>query len=178
MKIVPNCLSFSRIFLSLILIFVIPLSLAFYVIYIICGLSDIMDGFIARKTETTSILGAKLDSMADMIMTVVLLIVLYPIINPAIEIIIWIISIAIIRLAAMGIALKKYKTFASLHTYGNKITGIVLFIFPILLPFVHTRVLMYIICAVASISAIEELIIQLTSSKLQLNIQSIFEKRV
>ncbi|WP_258280631.1 hypothetical protein [Clostridium sp. CM027] len=77
----------------------------------------------------------------------------------------------------MVIGIKKYKTFASLHTYGNKITGLVLFIFPILLPFVHTTVLMYIICAVVSISAIEELIIQLTSSQLQLNKQSIFENR-
>ncbi|MCB2299230.1 CDP-alcohol phosphatidyltransferase family protein [Clostridium tagluense] len=176
MKSIPNCISFSRIIFSLILIFVTPLSLAFYGIYIICGFSDIMDGFIARKTVTTSILGAKLDSMADMIMTGVLLFVLYPIVNPTTETVIWIISIAIIRLASMVIALKKYKTFASLHTYGNKITGIVLFIFPILLPYVHRTVLMYIICAVASISAIEELLIQLSSSQLNLNKQSIFEK--
>ena len=177
MKAIPNCISFSRIIFSLILIFITPLSIAFYAIYIICGFSDIMDGFIARKTVTTSILGAKLDSMADIIMTGVFLLVFYPIVNPATKIVIWIISIAIIRLASMVIAIKKYKTFASLHTYGNKITGLVLFIFPILLPFVHTTVLMYIICAVASISAIEELIIQLTSSQLQLNKQSIFENR-
>lgn len=176
LKSIPNCISFSRIGFSLILIFVKPLSVVFYAIYIICGLSDIMDGFIARKTMTTSILGAKLDSMADMIMIGVLLLVLYPIINPANEIVLWIISIAIVRLASMAIALKKYKTFASLHTYGNKITGIVLFIFPISLHYFHTTVLIYIICAVASISAIEELIIQLTSSKLELNKQSIFGK--
>lgn len=171
----PNCISFSRIIFSLILLFVKPLSLAFYATYIICGFSDIMDGFIARKTGTTSRLGAKLDSMADMIMSGVLLVVLFPIVNPATEII-WIISIGIIRLASMVVVLKKYKTFAVLHTYGNKITGIVLFIFPILLPYIHTTVLMYMICMVASVSAIEELIIQLTSSQLQLNRQSIFVK--
>ncbi|MBU3097786.1 MULTISPECIES: CDP-alcohol phosphatidyltransferase family protein [Clostridium] len=176
MKTIPNCISFSRIVFSLILIFVKPLSMTFYVIYIICGFSDIADGFIARKTKTTSTLGAKIDSIADMIMIIVLLSILYPIVNPSTEIILWIISIAIIRLASMLVALKKYKTFASLHTYGNKITGIVLFIFPILLPYIHTTVLMYILCAVASISAIEELVIQLTSSQLQLNKQSIFEK--
>ncbi|KZL91816.1 CDP-alcohol phosphatidyltransferase family protein [Clostridium magnum] len=176
MKAIPNCISFSRIFFSLILIFVKPLSVAFYAIYIICGFSDIMDGFIARKTGTTSGFGAKLDSMADMITDCVLLFVFYPIVNPATEIVIWIISIAIIRLASMVVALKKYKTFVSIHTYGNKITGIVLFIFPILLPYINTNVLMYIICVVASISGIEELIIQLTSSELQVNRQSIFTK--
>ena len=97
MKSIPNYISFSRIFFSLVLILVIPLSLAFFVIYIICGLSDIMDGFIARKTLTISTLGAKLDSIADMIMIGVLLFILYPIINPSTKIINWVISIAILR---------------------------------------------------------------------------------
>ena len=176
MKAIPNCISISRIFFSLILIFVKPLSTVFYAIYIICGLTDIVDGFIARKTGTTSSLGARLDSMGDMVMVGVLLLVLYPIINPPTQIVIWTISIGIVRLASMAVALRRYKIFAGLHTYGNKITGVVLFIFPILLLYINTNVLMYIICVVASISAIEELIIQLTSSQLQLNIQSIFEK--
>jgi len=178
MKAIPNCISFSRIIISIILIFTKPLSVAFYTLYIICGCSDIIDGFIARKTGTTSRLGEKLDSIADLIMVGVLLVVLYPIINPTTEIIIWIISIGIIRLVSMVAALKKYKIFASIHTYGNKITGLILFIFPMLLPYIHTNVLMYIICAVASISAIEELIIQMTSNQLQLNKKSIFEKSV
>lgn len=175
-KIVPNYISIGRMIFSLTLIFVKPLSVAFYVIYIICGLSDIIDGFIARKTRTTSILGAKLDSAADMIMIGVVLFLLYPIINPAIEIIIWIILIAIIRLSSMVVALKKYKTFASIHTYGNKITGIILFLFPILFHYIHTLELMYVICVIATISAIEELIIHIISSQLQLNKQSIFKK--
>lgn len=176
MKTIPNYISLSRIIFSLSLIFVKPLSVVFYVIYIICGLSDIIDGFIARKTRTTSIFGAKLDSAADMIMVGVLLLLFYPIINPAIEIIAWIILIAIIRLSSMVVALKKYKTFASIHTYGNKITGIILFLFPILFSYIHTIGLIYIICVIATISAIEELIIHLMSSQLQLNKQSIFKK--
>jgi len=177
MKIIPNCISFSRIIFSLALLFVKPLSVTFYSLYIICTISDILDGFIARKTGTTSILGGKLDSMADMIMAFVLLIILLPIINPTLLIFIWVLLIAIIRLASMAVALKKFKTFAMLHTYGNKITGLVLVIFPILLLYIHITMLMYIICVVASISAIEELIIQLTSSELQANIPSLFRKR-
>ncbi|GAA0081641.1 MULTISPECIES: CDP-alcohol phosphatidyltransferase family protein [Clostridium] len=176
MKLLPNCISFSRIIFSLTLIYTKPLSLAFYVIYIICGFSDIMDGFIARKTGTTSSLGAKIDSMADMIMVGVLLFLIYPIANLTNKIVIWIILIGIIRLASMFIAMKKYKTFGSVHTYGNKITGLVLFLFPILIPYINTTVPMYIICFVASISAIEELIIQLTSSQLELNKKSVLIK--
>ncbi|CAB1244425.1 CDP-diacylglycerol--glycerol-3-phosphate 3-phosphatidyltransferase [Clostridiaceae bacterium BL-3] len=177
MKSIANYISVSRIVLSIILVFVNSLGIAFYAIYIICGFSDIIDGFIARKTKTTSRFGAKLDSIADMVVAFVLLFIFYPIINPAIEIVIWIISIAAIRLISMVVALKKYKTFASIHTYGNKITGIFLFVFPILFLYIDTNMLIYIICAVASISAIEELIIQLTSSELQINRKSIFQNR-
>lgn len=176
MKSIPNCISASRIIFSLILIFVNPLSITFYAVYIICGFSDIMDGFIARRTGTASSFGAKIDSVADMTMVGVLLFALYPIVNPTSKIVIWIILIGIIRLVAMVVAMKKYKTFASLHTYGNKITGIVLFIFPILLSYILATELMYIICVMASISAIEELIRELTSSELQVNIKSIFAK--
>ena len=176
MKVIPNFISVSRIFFSLALILIDPLSLVFYTVYIICGFSDIIDGFIARKTGTTSVFGAKLDSIADMIMIGVLLSLFYPIINPKIEIIICVILIGTIRLIAMIVALKKYKTFASINTYGNKITGIILFLFPILILYIDTTILMYIICVVASISATEELIIQLTSYELQLNRQSIFKK--
>lgn len=174
MKAIPNCISFGRIILSLILFFVKPLSIAFYALYIICGLSDTVDGYIARKTRSTSRLGEKLDSVADIIMVTIVLLILYPIVNPTMEVILWIVFIAIIRLASMLVALRKYKTFAILHTYGNKITGVALFSFPLLLPYFHLTVLMYIMCVVASLSAIEELIIQLTSSQLQLNKQSIF----
>lgn len=175
MKAIPNFISISRIILSLVLIFIKPLSVNFYTIYIICGFSDIFDGFIARKTGTTSKFGAKLDSIADMIMIGVLLFLFYPILNPTIEFIIWIILISIIRATSMFVAFKKYKTFASIHTWGNKITGMCLFLFPILFLYINTNVLIYITCVAASISAIEELIIQLTSRNLHLNRQSIFK---
>ncbi|MFZ5353133.1 MAG: CDP-alcohol phosphatidyltransferase family protein [Bacillota bacterium] len=176
MKAIPNCISIVRIMLSLVLIFLKPLSAAFYSVYIICGLSDMIDGFIARKTGTSSRLGARLDSIADLIMTGVLLFILYPVVKLTSEAVIWIILIALVRLASMIVALKRFKTFAVLHTYGNKLTGILIFIFPILLPFKKLDLLMYIICFVASVSAIEELIIQLTSRQLNLDRQSILFK--
>ncbi len=176
MKAIPNCISFYRILFSLILFVVKPLSIAFYAIYIVCGLSDIMDGFIARRAGVTSRLGAKLDTIADLIMAGVLLIVLYPIIHPTADIVLWIISIGMIRLASMVVVLMKYKVFAILHTYGNKITGIILFILPILLLHIPVTALLYIICVVASLSAIEELMIHLTSCELEVDKRSLFVK--
>ena len=176
MRIIPNCISLCRMFFSLFLFAVKPFSAAFYAIYIICGFSDMIDGVIARKTGVISRLGARLDTMADMTMTAVLFVVLYPIVHPATAVAVWIISIAMIRFASMVIVLVKYKTFAMLHTYGNKITGILLFLFPIVLPYIHRTALLYILCSVASLSAIEELMIHLTSRELEVDKQSLFVK--
>jgi len=176
MKSIANYISIARIFLALTLALTKPLSIAFFTIYLVCGISDFFDGYIARKTDTTSKLGEKLDSVADLIMIVVLMIVLYPIINLTVQIIVWIVIIGIIRAVSMMVVFVKYKTFGILHTYGNKITGVVLFAFPLSLAFVQPDVLMYIICVVASISAIEELSIHLSSNELLANKKSIFAK--
>ncbi|MCS4524506.1 hypothetical protein JTT07_12830 [Clostridium botulinum] len=63
----------------------------------------------ARKTGTTSSLGAKIDSIADMIMACVLLFLIYTIVNLTSKIVIRIILISIIRLASMFIAMKNIK---------------------------------------------------------------------
>lgn len=139
-----------------------------------CGLSDILDGFLARKLKSESEFGAKLDSVADFIMICVLIFVFLPIFNLSAETIIWIVSIAIVRLSSTAVAYKKYKKFAFIHTYANKITGFILFLFPILFAFINSNLTIIIICSIASISAIEELIIQLASKQLDLNKKSIF----
>ena len=88
MKSVANFISAARILLTFTLILTKPLSAAFIIIYLFCGISDMLDGYIARKTGTTSKLGEKLDSLADFIMITVLIIILYPIVNPTAQILI------------------------------------------------------------------------------------------
>ncbi|MBW9148145.1 CDP-alcohol phosphatidyltransferase family protein [Clostridium sp. CM028] len=180
MKTIANYISIARIFFSITLLVAKPLSIVFFAIYLVCGISDVFDGYIARKTDTASKLGEKLDSVADLIMVVILTIVLYPIINsiinPTVQIIVWVVIIGIVRVVSMIVVFVKYKTFGILHTYGNKITGLVLFAFPLSLAFSQSDVLMYIICMVASAAAFEELFIHLLSNELQANKKSIFLK--
>lgn len=174
MRQLPNFLSFGRIILSVLMIFTKPLGAAFYVLYITSGISDMLDGYIARRTGTTSAFGARIDSIADLVMTIILLIKLYPILNPPVQLLILVLFIGVIRATSMLVAMLKYRTFAILHTYGNKITGFLLLIFPLLLLLLKSSLLTYIICFVASISALEELLIQISSKKLELDRQSIF----
>lgn len=171
---IANCISFTRIILSLTLVFVKQSSIVFYIIYLICGVSDVLDGYIARKTNTISKLGEKLDSIADLLMVMVVIYVLYPVINPTVRIVVWIVIIGIIRVISMMVVLLKYKTFGILHTYGNKATGLVFFALPFLTAFSWFDVSLNIICMVASVSAIEELLIHLLSNRLQIDKKSIF----
>ena len=54
-----------------------------------------------------------------------------------------------------------------------KVTGAVLFVFPLSLVFAESEAFVTLICVVASISAIEELLIHLSSKELQINKKSI-----
>lgn len=176
MKSIANKISIGRIILVLTLLLTKPFSIAFYVIYLICGISDVFDGYLARKTDTTTRLGEKLDSVADLMMVVILTIVIYPNLKLSFQIIAWIVIIGTIRAISIIVVFFKYKTFQILHTYANKISGFLLFLFPMSFALGQSDLLMYIICLVASISSLEELLIHLLAKELRSNKKSLFIK--
>ena len=51
-----------RIIGAISLLTIEPLSVFFYVVYFVCGISDILDGYIARKMNAVSKVGATLAS--------------------------------------------------------------------------------------------------------------------
>ena len=69
-----NILTGFRILGSILLLFFPVFSEAFYSIYLLCGFSDMIDGTIARKTNSTSEAGAKIDTVADLVFVTVSLI--------------------------------------------------------------------------------------------------------
>lgn len=141
-----------------------------------CGISDVLDGYIARRIKASSKFGQVLDSIADLIFITIVLLILIPIINLPLWIIYWIAIIAIIRLISIIIGFIKYQQLAFLHTYANKATGLILLFFPFLLLAFGKEITATIICSIASISAAEELLINLTSKTLYRDIGSIFSK--
>ena len=97
MRNVANYITVSRIIMAIVLFAAEPFSRAFYIIYICCGISDMLDGFIARKTKTESKIGAKLDSAADIIFVVVAMIKILPYLNLTNGLIVWIVFIVFIE---------------------------------------------------------------------------------
>ena len=156
MKNIANYISISRLLLSVILIALKPLSFWFYIVYIYCGISDMLDGYIARKTKNTSSVGNFLDSISDMFFVIISIIKIMPALNLHNSIIIWVIIIALIKIFNIIYTYIYYKKLIFFHTAANKITGLLLFIFPLLLWTNNYVLFEIIICNIATFSAIQE----------------------
>lgn len=176
MKNIPNIITIIRIFLSTTFMFIKPYSITFCVIYVLCGISDILDGYIARNTNTTSKVGSILDTLADIAMVAMLSVVLLPTIRFPIRIISWIILILIIRIIGIIIAFYKYHKFVILHTYSNKLTGLALFLAIIFFKCTSSLIVMSLVCIIATLASIEEIVIHSTKKDLDRDIRGIFFK--
>ena len=151
-----NFITIIRILCSLALLFCMPLSLPFYALYTAAGLSDIFDGRIARKTNTATKFGAKLDTFADIVFAAVVLLKLLPILKLPLWMIVWVGVIALIKLVNIVIGFIRQKEFISVHSVMNKVTGGLLFVFPLTLTWIDLRYSAAVICAVATTAAVYE----------------------
>ena len=175
-KYTASLITAGRIIGAFALLLTTPLSVSFFLVYALCCVSDILDGYVARTTKTTSKLGEILDSIADFVLVVVMLVILIPLLTWEWWMIYWVCAIALTRFVSLGIGFAKHRTISFLHTYANKVTGIALVCFPFLFQAIGMTALAFILCGIASISALEELIITIVSKTLDRNTKSIFSK--
>ena len=151
-----NILTGSRIILSICIAFTAPFCKLFYVLYVLAGLSDMFDGYIARKTKTESEFGAKLDSIADIIFIMVCLVKILPNISFEFWLWIWIIIIAVIKVINIICGYIYKQQLIMLHTTANKITGFLLFLLPLFIKYLNIYFLTVPICVIATFAAIQE----------------------
>ena len=155
-KHIANIITVSSIVLSLPLL-LIPLTSAwFYAFYLLCGLSDMIDGTVARRTKSTSEFGAKLDMVSDFVFMTVALIKFVPHLHIPVWLWIWIGIIAMIKLGNAAWGFVRTKKLISPHTVLNKITGLLLFLLPVTISVVDLTHTLPIVCAVATVAAIHE----------------------
>lgn len=151
-----NLITSCRILFSLLLLFFPALSPGFYGLYLAAGLSDMLDGFVARRTNSASPLGARLDSMADIIFLAVCLIKLLPVLTLPVWLWAWVGLIALLRLVNILSGFICRKKLVLLHTRANKLTGALLFLLPLSLGFLNISCTAIPLCALASFAAIQE----------------------
>ena len=151
-----NYITGIRILCSIALLFCREFSPAFYTLYITAGISDMADGITARRTNTVSEFGSALDSAADLLFVLVCSIKLLPLLEIPAWICLWITLIALIKAVNIFLSFMLQKKFAAIHSNMNKITGALLFLFPLTLQFIDLKYSAAVVCTVATIAAAEE----------------------
>ena len=128
MKRLPNVISVLRVAGSIGLLFCDVAGWMFWALYALCGISDMVDGWLARRLHAESNIGAILDSVSDILFVACCAIRLSPVFVIPTWLWIWAGIIAIIKIVNQISALIVYKRFCFPHTLANKLTGLLLFL--------------------------------------------------
>ena len=178
-KNLANIITSIRIIGALSLIFFKPLSIPFFIIYGICGLSDAFDGFVARKLGISSPLGSALDSISDLLFYGIMAAKIFPILVDNLTVLEWVI-IAVptgLHFVAYILCAIKFNKFSAIHTYADKALGLFVYAFPFfligLVPLVY-GIYMYIGGVFALYSAVELNLIHLIAKRYDEKNKSIF----
>ena len=155
-KQIANMITGCRLVGSVLLLIFPAFSAGFYITYLLCGLSDMVDGTIARKTGSAGKLGSQLDTVADLVFVVAALLKLLPAVHIPGWLWIWGGVIAAIKISNIALEYILNKRFLAAHTIMNKVTGLLLFLLPLAAVFVDFVYLAFPVWAIATFSAIQE----------------------
>ena len=127
-----NLITLIRIFGAIALIMLEPLSLPFFIVYGVCGLSDAFDGLVARKLGVQSSFGSALDSLSDLLFYGVMAAKLFPTFQRLLLPYQWAIigTPTALHFIAYIICAIKFNRFSAIHTYANKALGLLVYAFP------------------------------------------------
>ena len=154
MRHLPNAISSLRVAGSIGLLFCDVKGWPFWSLYVLCGLSDILDGWLARRLHAESKTGAIWDSVSDIIFVACCAIRLLPVLEIPTWLCIWAGVIVFIKMVNQVSALAVFKRFCFPHTWANKLTGFLLFLtVPTMF---RSMIPISIVAALATFAAVQE----------------------
>lgn len=172
-KALPNALSLLRLVLSPALLVTEPTTVWFYLMYLCCGATDVVDGFLARKLDAVSKSGKALDLAADIVFAIVVLLLIFWLFDIPLWVTLWIVAIAIVRLSALLMSYVRIRVIFT-HSYLDRAAGVMLFLFLPVTLFFHLEFSLTagIVCAVASLATLDLLVISLLAKRSDTNVYS------
>ncbi len=165
MRHLPNALTISRMLLSLGLFALTGQRAAFLWVYMACGITDWLDGVLARRLHAQSRLGAMLDSIADILWFA----------GAAMALLRWLPSpppwawaalalMMAVRVAGIAVSWARYGRPVFLHTVANKAAGLLFFLCPLEVAALGTVYGLLALIAVAMVASAEELALHCVSA--------------
>ena len=185
LKTIPNMLSVSR--LILIPAMLIPAyyiedepqaRFVFLIMFIIIGVTDKLDGTLARYLNQTTALGAKLDTIADMVFYPLIALWLYRFESGVVgewwSLVYFLLALYFFKMVTGKI---KFGYVPAFHTIGAKTFSASLYFFMIaaILDPVLAKSIFPVLCVIGYINQLEETYILLTRDSVDENIRSVFD---
>ena len=155
-RVLANALTICRIALSIAVLIPAVFSPVFFALYALAGVTDMLDGYVARRTGTESELGARLDSIADLVLVVVSLVKILPAVAVPTWLWVWVVAIVLVKAVNVASGLVVEKRLVMPHTLANKAAGLVVFLVPFAIPLFGITAPAIIACAVATFAAVQE----------------------
>lgn len=174
-KHLANIISGSRVVCAAVLLFFSEFSSLFVYLYIYCGFSDLIDGPIARKTQSVSILGAQLDTVGDVLTYSAMTKILVFGVDIPIWAFVWFGVILVGFVAAAVISKIRKGKFYFVHTLFCKIMAGVLFVLPLAITRIKVNICVSVLCSVSSIAALESVVFQLIAKDNRTNVLSLIK---
>lgn len=128
-----NVLTGIRMLCGILILTVPTFSGRFYCLYLLGGLTDAVDGTVARRTGQASAFGAEFDTAADILFAAGVLIKLFTDMDFPLWVLIWAGAVVLLKLANIVLGLKKYRRFITVHSKLNKACGACVFLLPLCL---------------------------------------------
>lgn len=156
---IANSITGIRIVCALALIFCPTFSDGFYALYILGGISDVLDGIVARRLGKETGLGARLDTAADTVFTATVLIKVVRAIHFPAWLLLWTGCIAVIKGVNVISGFVREKRFIPEHTVMNKVCGVLLFAVPLcigILPWQTAKIPIIFAGVAATVAALQE----------------------
>ncbi|PIN80304.1 hypothetical protein COV11_04290 [Candidatus Woesearchaeota archaeon CG10_big_fil_rev_8_21_14_0_10_30_7] len=174
---IPNVLSYSRIVLVILnYLFLFQNKTMFSIIFVLIGLTDVFDGFFARLLNQQTNYGAKLDTVADIVLTssiIVWFVMLFPEFFKT-QLVLSLTLISVFVLVIM-FHFVRHKSLGSLHLWSSKFFAVMLFLF-----FLHaiiydvSTIFFYVLFTVGIVRCIEEFGILILNKNPPMNTKTIF----
>jgi len=174
MKHIPNVLTSLRILCATLLLAVPVYSVRFYLLYLICGVTDFLDGRLARRFHVASKAGASLDNIADYTLLMSAVIKVLPTLLLDVWALVGGICMLTARMSSSVIAWIKYKRIVVLHTFANKLLGGAVYAIPLLAGLGNHTLLISIISGFMCFSVPEEIYLLLASKQLEPDVRGVF----
>ncbi len=124
---IPNAITALRLLCAAAMLFTNADRGLFWILYALCGISDVLDGALARGLHAESRLGSWLDSIAGLAFTAVCAVQLLPRLHLPAGLWICIAVIAALQISAIIAARHRHCSPEQHHSIANRLAGLLLF---------------------------------------------------